>query len=67
VTSQYTIRGIDQDGKQVYATIALTPDRMIAVYNPQPGAILITPRAISHIVDHLRVLQAQALQGVTWR
>lgn len=67
VTSQYTIYGTTPDGHPIYISLALTDDRMIAVYRHTPGAMLITPHSVSHVVDRLRILQAEALNGITWR
>lgn len=51
----------------MYVTVGVTTDRMIATYRAVPGVMLMTTRTVSHLIDHLRDLQAQALDGVTWR
>lgn len=64
---QYTLRAIDENGNEVIVRMGLTVDRKIAVRRSNAGTIFLTPEAASRAVDHIRDLQAQALQGQTWR
>lgn len=62
----HTVRGEDEQGRDVIVTMGVTRDKMIAIRRSTGGTIFLSPRAVSRYIDHLRELQAQALQGETW-
>ena len=60
------IRGISPAGTDVPLVLDLSPDHLIGLYARTDDAVLFSPRQISVLIDHLRELQALALEGVTW-
>lgn len=63
---QRMVRGEDQTGDDSAVMLGLSRDRMIAVRTTNGRTVLLSPRAVSRLVDHLRQLQAKALEGVIW-
>lgn len=67
VSRQHTVRAEDAHGNQVLITMAVTQDKLIAIRRATSGTVFLTPRTVSRVISHLRDLQAEAMQGETWR
>lgn len=65
---RHSLRCQDIHGREVVLTFALTSDRkMIASRRfPNGEPLFLRPEDISQVVNYLRDLQAQALEGETW-